>query len=345
LRSGSIRSRSLTHPKPQRPLSADTPYRTAFHPLDDPALRPAWDGLLAASPQATACARLGFAARVADAFGLPASVAAVWEDDALRAGAVVFEKRRGPYRAAALPPLVPYVTPLLDGPLRETDVHHRRSALDALLAAVAGAFDLAQLVLHPSLGDARPLQWAGWRVEPAYTYRIDLDASDAVTAGWSSNPKRTLKKEHGAFEIAEGAAWASEAVALVEASHARQEQDLGAAPSAAWALARGLADDGLVRVFVARRGGAAEAGVLALTDGRTAHYWLAGSRPGPAMTVLLGHVLARLRSEGVAVFDFAGANTPSIAEFKRRFGATLVPYFRARHTARPELRLLDRLRR
>ena len=63
------------------------------------------------------------------------------------------------------------------------------------------------------------------------------------------------------------------------------------------------------------------------------------------MTVLLGHVLARLREEGVAYFDFVGANTPSIAEFKRRFGSELVSYFRARHTARPELRLLDRLRR
>jgi hypothetical protein len=269
----------------------------------------------------------------------------VWEGDTLRAGAVLFEKRKGPYRAATLPPLVQYVTPLLDALLRETDVHHDRSALGALLTTVADAFHQAQFVLHPSLADVRPLQWAGWRVEPAYTYRIDLSASSSVTAGWSSNPKRTLKKESDAFEIAEGPSWTSEAIALVEASHARQEQELGVAPEAAWALGQRLANDGLVRVFVARRGGAAEAGLLVLTDGRTAHYWLAGSTPGPAMTVLLGHVLGQLRDDGVAVFDFVGANTPSIAEFKRRFGATLVPYFRARHTARPELRLLDRLRR
>jgi hypothetical protein len=325
-------------------MADDLPYRTSFHRPGDPGIVAAWERLLAGSPQATACSDLRFAARVEAALGLPVQVAAVWEGDALRAGAVLFEKRVGPYRAAALPPLVQYVTPLLDAPPRETDIHHHRSVLDALLAAVAEAFDQAQFVLHPSLDDARALQWNGWAVAPAYTYRIDL-STGAVTSGWSSNPKRTWKNERDAFEIVEGAGWTSEAAALVEASHARQGESMGVEPAAAWALARGLAEVGLVRTFVARREGRAEAGLLVLSDGRTAHYWLAGSVPGPAMTVLLGHVLGQLRADGVAWFDFAGANTPSIAEFKRRFGATLVPYFRARHTARPELRLLDRLRR
>ena len=307
-------------------------------------MRPAWERLLAQSAQATAYADFRFAARVEEALGLPAFVAAVWEDDEVRAGALVFEKRRGPYRAAALPPLVQYVSPLLDGELRETDVHHHRSPLDALLGLVAAEFHQATFVLHPSLGDVRPFQWQGWQVDPAFTYRLDLQATDAVTSGWSSNPKRTLKKEAGAFVCETGREWVPNALALVEASHARQEQPLGLAPDAARALAHGLAEDGLVRSFVAHRGGIAEAGLLVLSDGRTAHYWLAGSAPGPAMTVLLGHVLARLQEEGVAYFDFVGANTPSIAEFKRRFGSDLVPYFRARHTARPELRLLDRLR-
>ncbi|MEP0548504.1 MAG: GNAT family N-acetyltransferase [Rhodothermales bacterium] len=322
-----------------------SPYRTSLHRLSDPAVRPAWDRLLAQSAQATAYADLRFAARVEAALGLPAFVASVWEDDVLRAGALVFEKRRGPYRAAALPPLVQYVSPLLDGDLRETDVHHHRSPLDALLGLIAGTFHQATLVLHPSLGDVRPFQWQGWRVEPAFTYRIDLQAQDAVTSGWSSNPKRTLKRERDDFVLADGAQYVAEALALVEASHARQGQSLGIASESAAALAHGLAEDGLVRAFVARRDGTAEAGLLVLSDGRTAHYWLAGSEPGAAMTVLLGHVLPRLREEGVATFDFVGANTPSIAEFKRRFGSALVPYFRARHTARPELRLLDRLRR
>ena len=90
-------------------------------------------------------------------------------------------------------------------------------------------------------------------------------------------------------------------------------------------------------------GGAPEAGLIVLRDGASACYWIAGSVPGPAMTVLLGHVLSRLQAEGVRYFDFVGANVPPVAEFKRHFGPKLVPYLRAHRTLRPDLRLLDAL--
>lgn len=307
-------------------------------------MRPAWERLLAQSDQASALSHLAFGAAVESALGLPVWIAAVWEDEALRAGALVFEKRRGPFRAAALPPLVPYVTPLLDTPLRETDVHYRRSSLDALLGLIGGAFHQSSLVLHPSLGDARALQWAGWDVRPAYTYRLALRDRASATAGWSSTPKHTFKTQAEHFTVHEGPEGIPDVVALVAASHDRQDYVLGIAENTASSLALALTDAGLLRVFVARREAVAEAGIFVLSDGRTAHYWVAGSTPGPAMTVLVGQVLGRLRDEGVAYFDFVGANTPSIAEFKRKFGGTLVPYLRARHTAHPALRLLDRLR-
>lgn len=325
-------------------MAEPPPFRTSLHRPNDPAVRAAWEALVAQSPQATACSHLAFGAAVEEALRLPAWVAAVWEEERLRAGALLFEKRRGPFRAAALPPLVQFVTPLLDAPLRDTDVHHRRSALDALLGLLHEAFHQTTLVLHPSLADARPLLWAGWDVRPAYTYRLDLSRHEPITKGWSSTPKHTLKKDAGLFDIREGLDEVEAAVALVEGSHDRREHALGTSTAALAGLVRALDGAGLVRVFVARRGGTPEAGLFVLTDGRTAHYWLAGSVPGPAMTVLVGHVMERFREEGTAYFDFVGANTPSIAEFKRKFGGRLVPYFRARHTAHPALRLLDRLR-
>ncbi len=326
-------------------MNTSLPYRTSLHRLDDEAIRPAWEGLLARSPQATAFSHLAFGEAVERALRLRPVVAATWEEDALRAGVLLFEKRRGPYRAAAIPPLVPSVSPLLDGPLRETDTHYRRSPLDALLGFVAGAFHQASLVLHPSLADARPLLWGGWRVTPAYTYWIDLLEGERLMAAWSSNPKRTWKKAHAGFEVVEDAACLAEVVALIEASHERQEQPFGLPAVTVQSFARGLVEAGLARVFVARHDGSAEAGYVLLSDGRSAYSWLAGSVPGPAMTVLLAGILARLREEGAAYFDFGGANTPSIAEFKRKFGSRLVPYLRARHTARPELRLLECIRR
>ena len=71
---------------------------------------------------------------------------------------------------------------------------------------------------------------------------------------------------------------------------------------------------------------AAEAGLIVLHDANSAYYWIAGSKPGPAMTVLIGNVLTELKQAKFNTFDFVGANTPSIAEFKRRFGPVLTPY-------------------
>lgn len=321
---------------------ADPSFRTALHRLDEAGLPEAWEALLARSIQATACADLHFGPVVLDALGLEPRIAAVWNGDVLAAGALVFEKSVGPLRAAALPPFVQYVSPLLAESLREADVHAHRSPLDALLALLAESYDQASLVLHPSLQDARPLQWAGWDLKPAYTYRLTL--GESPTTGWSSNPKRTLKSEAAHFTVEIGEEGVDAVADLVLASHERQGQDIGVVPEALWRMVHGATEAGLARIFVARRDGTPEAGLAALTDGRTAHYWLAGSIPGPAMTVLLAEAFTQLRAEGVTTFDFAGANTPSIAEFKRRFGAELVPYFRARHTRPGPLRLLDPLR-
>ena len=133
---------------------------------------------------------------------------------------------------------------------------------------------------------------------------------------------------------------------LCAESYRRHQRNAPAAESQLVALIQQLQTAGAARVFAATASGenAPSGGVIVLHDGRTAHYWIAGSRPGPAMTVLLGKLLPRLRDEGLEVFDFVGANTPSIAEFKRHFRPRLTPYYHVEKISRLELRLLQCLR-
>ena len=276
-------------------------------------------------------------AAFAEAFGLSARVLALddWE-----AAVPVFEKRRGPFVASALPPLCPVHRPLLAAPLAETDTHARTSPLDRLLARLGAETDQATLALADD--DLRPYAWAGWTVTPRATYRLALDGD--LEAGFSSSTRRTVRRESAAFDLVEDAALAPEAVRLMVEAYRRQGSDLGLDARAVAGLADALGGAGLARTFAARRGGATEAALTAATDGRTAYYWVVGSAPGPAMTVLLAHALRQLAEAGVAAFDFCGANTPTIAEFKRRFGPTLAPAPIARHVSHPALRLADRLR-
>ncbi len=259
------------------------------------------------------------------------------------AGALVYWRRRGPYRQGVLPPFTQYSPVVLRTPPLEAEVHARRSAFEALLAALEPCFSHHCFFL--SITDVRPAQWRGWRVEPRYTYRLSLVEDDLLNR-WSSATRRAFRKHSAAYHVEEQPEAASSIVQQCAESYRRHGRALPTDPTRLHTLVDTLRAEGQVRLFTATPvgGSAPEGGLAVLHDGRTAHYWIAGSAPGPAMTVLLGHTLPRLRDAGLQAFDFVGANTPSIAEFKRHFGPALTPYVYLEKITRPELRLLRRLK-
>ena len=126
--------------------------------------------------------------------------------------------------------------------------------------------------------------------------------------------------------------------------YARSGTALDVDAAAARRLVQRLLATDAARAFGVRDSqGVALSAVVVAQDGRTAYYWIAGSRPGPGMTVLLAGLLPLLQREGFDTFDFVGANVPSIAEFKRRFGPQLTPYVFAQRDFHPALRWARRL--
>lgn len=316
-----------------------------FFDLANPAARAAYGALWTASPQRTPFAHLAFGDAASRAFGLGGRILGVMDDaGAWRGGLLVFERRLGPVRVSAHPPLAPYLAPVLDGPLDAAAVHARTSPLDALAGALGRRYPQATLALPPGYADARPLAWGGWRLEPRYTYATELPAG-ADPARWSSATRRLTKRAEG-LRLDEDPGHARAAATRMREAFARGGVDFRVDDGAAAQVAGALVDAGLARVFAALPEGEAtpEAALVVAHDGRTAYYWIAGSRPGPAMTVLLAHALRRIAEAGMTTFDWCGANTPSVAEFKRRFGAALAPVVRARWARPGVFRALDRLR-
>ena len=244
------------------------------------------------------------------------------------AGAIVLYRGRGALRRARPSPFTQYSCVLLRRPSDEAAVHQRRSPLEALLCALEPRY--RHLLLLVSLQDPRPAQWRGWDVRPLFTYRL---SPNAQMASWSEATRRAYRKSAPASSIEENSGSASDIVRWCRRSYARNKRRLPAEPEALTGLVDRLCEAGCARLFTARRGGQLEGGLAALHDGQTAHYWIAGSQPGPAMTVLVGRALQALAASGVGVFDFVGANTPSIAEFKRHFGPRLTPYYRLERRA------------
>ena len=291
-----------------------------------------------------------FAETVAETLGYPVRGFAVFENekDAVpKAGVLVFERRRGPFRTAGLPPFGPHTPLLLRRPYSEADAHYRRTPLGPLLQLLAASYDSVRLDLRPGFGDVRPFDWAGWKASPLYTYRAPLGGGEPQIGTWSGSTRRTYENEGEAFSLESDAVAPETLVDLCTASYERHGRRLpGPGPEALTRTVSRLCEADLARVVGLRRRdtGAIEAAAGLLLDSDRTYYWLGGSRPGPSMTVLLGHLLSRklLPSEEI---DLMGANTPSIAEFKRKFGATLTPYYRIEATPSLLLRLGRSLRR
>lgn len=264
--------------------------------------------------------------------------------DGGRSAALLATGSLGPFRRAFVPPLTPYTPLSMDPGDGEAASHAGVSSLQVLADSLADTFDDVLVLLPPRIADVRPMQWSGWTVEPRYTYRIDPGrAADPAT--WSDNPRRTLAQHRSAFNIVEDSRYAVDAARLCAASYERHDRSGPMDAKRMGILAKRLADEGLVRVTAALDDSGKVAAGLAMIRGASAcYYWMAGSEPGPAMTVLLASVFERLAAESVPILDLVGANTPSIAEFKRRFGPELVGYYLARKTSNRVLRFLAGVR-
>jgi hypothetical protein len=240
-------------------------------------------------------------------------------------GAALGVRKRGLLLEVALPLFTPY-SGLLLPEYGEADVHQRSDALSQAAEQLEDRFGRIRLHLPPSITDVRGLQLRGWRVSPLYTYCLDVEAG---LDGWSSGARRKVRKHGPEFDIGAETGAAGDIVQLVHEGYARNGGNPPGQAGPLTAAVLSLETQGLAECLTARRGDSLEAGVVLLHGPKASYYWLAGSKPGPAMTVLLASAMERLAARGAAVFDLVGANTPSIAEFKRRLGARLVQYWSA----------------
>ena len=275
----------------------------------------------------TVFASLRYARAVDEAYGLRSFMHFCGEDAAL----LLHTKGRGPLRRVIAPPFTQYSALVLSKPAPEHQVHRQAAPLDHLLKHTEQQARSADLLVK--LKDPRTAQWRGWDVRPLFTYMIDLPSN---TDDWSEGTRRTWRSKSSSYRIEEDPRHLRTIIDLCVKSYERHERRMPGKPAALETVATAMGP--WARTFAAIRNDTVEGGVVILHDDRTAHYWIAGSIPGSAMTVLIGEVLTILYTSGIAKFDFVGANTPSIAEFKRTFGPVLTQYYHLRR--RPQIQFL-----
>jgi len=230
---------------------------------------------------------------------------------------------RGPLwaREVVVPPLSPYSA--LRGPLELAE-----AGLLELSARLTAEGVPATLSLPPGLtGHIEHLP--GWTRSTRHTYVLPTGTYEEVLAACSASTRRNIRRAANTFVETRDPARIREVVPLIAAAYSRNGRRIPAPQDGLSRLAMKQVDEGRA-YFLAletRAEGRIEAGIVALHDGdNTAWYWLAGSVPGVAMSVLVARMSVLLNDRQLGLFDLMGANTPSISEFKRRFGGQLASY-------------------
>jgi Acetyltransferase (GNAT) domain len=204
-----------------------------------------------------------------------------------------------------------------------------------LLTALEAALPRADAFVQqfaPTMLNALPFYWAGYRLELQYTYRLsDLGSEDALWRGLRGNIRREIRKARKRVEIRDGLAldrfhhvWAK--------TFARQRLRPPALPVQLERLDAACAAHG-ARALLSAHDDADRVHAVAYVvwDANAAFYLLGGADPAlrtsGAGSLVLWEAITRARAV-TDVFDFEGSMLPQVERHFRAFGARQTPYLR-----------------
>jgi hypothetical protein len=187
----------------------------------------------------------------------------------------------------------------------------------------------------PTMLNALPFYWTGYRLEMRYTYRLEgLSAEPVLWDGLSGSIRREIRKARSCLEVRDdlGIDRFYETWAKTFSRQGRRSPDRGAlerleaacAPRGARAML--FASDAAARVHAV---------AYVVWDRHAAYYLLGGGDPdlrtSGASSLLMWEAIMRARQHTDA-FDFEGSMLKPVERFFRAFGGRQTPYLHVSRT-------------
>jgi Acetyltransferase (GNAT) domain len=222
--------------------------------------------------------------------------------------------------------LGPWVQQTADGAAGLAREHELLAELEAALPP-AQAFSQQ---FGPTIRNALPFHWAGYRVEVRYTYRLNaLDSTDDLWGGLRGNIRREIRKARKRVEVVEDLG-VDRFHDVLSKTYARQGLPTPRSVAELERLQEACErHDAGVMLFARDDANQLHAAVWVVWDEQAAYYLLAGAEPGlrtsGASSLLVWEAIVRAR-EHTDVFDFHGSMVQPIERFFRSFGARQTPY-------------------
>ncbi|MBL0175380.1 MAG: GNAT family N-acetyltransferase [Ignavibacteria bacterium] len=314
-------------------------FRAHIAPLADV---PEWDDLVRVHQHGRVFASRTWLGILADVFGTTTDVAVVHGPDGPVVGIPVLTRKRGPLRVVPPPPISLY-NGLVMGPDAPAD------AIATGLAAVERHCHFAALLgppaFPPDLFDARPR----WRALAQESLVVDISDADDAWRRFSQSLRRKIRRAEEQRLVLHAIDDEGVLLALHQQSYARHALSPPIPGDTLRAWLRLLREEGLAECYGASlpAGGAIAARVV-IPDGDVLFDWLAGAdlahRDIAGSHWLVARILREASARSMRRFDFMGANTPGVTDFKRSFGGDALPFCTATFYRSALVRTIERVR-
>jgi hypothetical protein len=257
-------------------------------------------------------------------------------------GAILYVDRRGRVKLPAGNPYLAVVYRAAPSrPSSHTGAWHTLAA--PLVSEMKGRGSANQLHLPPEIRDVRPWAWDGFMVGVRYTYYLDFPVNvGRIEGGTRRHGDKALRLGMTVERVTD----VRPVTECLAETAARQHFALFPGQHELDAARRLLGDEHL-RMYVCfdRQGRAASCCVVLHAPGARAIEWLAGTAghglAEGAAPLLHRVVFDDLAQAGAAGIDLCGANNPSVAAFKSRWGSQLTPNYTVRtHSVRAAARFV-----
>ncbi len=223
------------------------------------------------------------------------------------------------------------------------------SAVEALFSHIERKTFFATLPLPVGSRAGAIAESRGWERIAQRTVRIPIDTIDPTWREFSQSLRRKIRRAEDAMLVCTTSDDLSIIAGMHEESYARHGMRPPVATTQLAAWLSMLQEERLITQYVARDGdGRARAARVVMCDGDTVYDWMAGMGAGSvhaAASHWLVWEIMRLHAErGMRIFDFMGANTVGVSDFKFLFGGSVVHYDVVRFRRSRAVRWLEQVK-
>lgn len=229
---------------------------------------------------------------------------------------------------------------------------YQHKIYDEFIAFLEKNYSYAKLTFPINVKDIRPFIWKNFTPAVNYTFCSGIDSPAELFNGFDPAIKRRIKsaeKEPYEFKCGVNQQQINNIYNLQEQSFQRQGLQFKLNRAQFTRYIQLLNEHELVNIYTVLVEEKPVSSVLALMFKETAYYWMAGTDSSIASTgfnqLNFWLMILDLHETGIRNLDFAGASTPSIANYKSNYNFELQSYYMAERSFRRTTALLMQMKR